>query len=119
MRTTTLALALALLAGTAGRAAAEEKTLSASCDQQTKKGRVCTDVTWNTPEHTEASARQGCTEKGGTVVPSCSHKGAVGGCRVGMSDGSKSFSTTAWQYAGDAKELAASCAAMGGTLVKP
>lgn len=120
MRTMTMALSLALVVGTVGRAAAAEgKGGAFGCDQTTPKGRICVDMAWTSPGYSETAGRGACTEKGGTPVAACSRKGAIGGCKVSMGDGKESMSTTSWQYAGDVAQFNATCAAMGGSVVKP
>jgi hypothetical protein len=120
MRSMTMAVWLALLVGTVGRAGAEEgKGGAFGCDQTTSKGRICVDMAWSSGGYSEVAGRGACAEKGGTPVSACSHKGAIGGCKVSMGDGKVSMSTTNWQYAGDLAQFNATCAAMGGSVVKP
>ena len=121
MRSTILALSLALAVGYGGHALAGEGKGGGkfSCDYPSKKPHVCVDVAWSGGSYSEISGRSSCAEKQGRSVASCSHAGAVGGCKVSMGGGDVSMSTTNWQYGGDAAQFSAACTAMGGTLVKP
>ena len=110
-------LVLALAPGSPARAGG--KGGSFSCDLPSAKPRVCVDYAWSSGDYPEAGGRASCSAKGGTPGSACSRKGAVGGCKVAMGAGEVSISTTSWYYSGTAAELSATCAAMGGAVVKP
>jgi hypothetical protein len=93
---------------------------SFSCDVASATTHACTDTTWSGGNSDPSSTlMQSCTGNGGMVVSSCSHTGAVGGCKNTISQGSVSISTTQWYYSGTASTLMSSCTMNNGAWVNP
>jgi hypothetical protein len=58
---------------------------------------------------------QACTAGGGTAGTACARAGAVGGCKVTVTEGTTTLSTTTWYYSGTAASLQSSCTSQGGS----
>lgn len=93
---------------------------SFSCDVVDSGGtHTCTESEWTGITETSATLTSSCQSGGGTAVSSCTHTGALGGCKIVVKMGGGSSTNTAWYYTGTAATLMQSCSDVSGTWVNP
>lgn len=100
---------------------------SYSCDITKSGTHTCSDysvsVTSGDISALTGAGQTACTSQGGTSVASCSHTGAVGGCKITSSASSGGNTVTnvatSWYYSGTAANVMTLCTAANGTFVTP
>lgn len=81
-----------------------------SCTTGTGSSLGCVEYNWSGLGYTDIWSAA-CTQGGGTAGTGCTHAGAVGGCKLTVTTGGTSLSTTAWYYSGSASSLQSACTA--------
>jgi hypothetical protein len=82
--------------------------------------RTCIETSSNAAVATGvAQAKTDCTNGGGVASDACSHVGADGGCKMTLTSGSITLSTTIWSYTGSPTSEMDSCTSGGNTWISP
>lgn len=87
-----------------------------ACDIQVAGTHSCTEYSWTGGVYSTTAWQQACA---GSTPSSCSHSGAVFGCKISTHSGAVSVSTTTWYYSGLRSTYESACSASGGTAVSP